>query len=1021
MPESEIPLNHRLASYFHDCLAAQTDWASSVNVLDQKDVALLPLSADEQQSLGSTRHLSLDDDEAIELAKRAALQGDNASLTLGALFLVGRIRSKETQKYKPLCAPLLEVPLHSKPMGDAQGISVRAAETEFTVNYSLLAELLQGEEDDLQDRLADLSEFVPDFPVDEDEFDNFWQRFRMIAPEVPLVSDLPKPRKKQAARIKPPQRQTQAEQIRELEHKTDLIDFYIPQSAKDDDFRLLPATAILLGKKTGHAMSALSELRAMQSMPLEKTAFGCLFDPATSVPSEYQPHERPFPDEIHPLPLTPAQSAIIESARSSPLTVVTGPPGTGKSYTIAAIMLDAMLNGQTVLLASQMEKAVEVVTNSVEERAGPLAIARTGGRATQRALSSKIKKITGPKNNLGETVDSSVQDCGARHYELTQQLQQLEQGFQNAIEAEQQWSEMHRDCERSEPLLPFPVQDLDSKLVRKARKLFQRSIESRAANRGFLRKWWGKWNHHRVRKLLQIPGDPSNATENDVKSMMQFYCLRADFQDFEARLKHPFLADIIWEQTCDTERDRHRCALELLRLMRKRRMRTLVSNQHHRAALRDLGKLLRRRNRELKSELKKNIAAHLLTDAFPGWASTTRSLCEVLPATPALFDVVVIDEASQCDLALASVALMRGKRAVVVGDPNQLRHVCFLSRTREQAYCVRNELSSDEQRQFHYRRSLFDVAADAVEQRNFYMLDEHFRSHPHIISFSNRAFYDGELKIMTGRPSDGGQVAITVNQVSGVREPDSSVNPAEIDKVIELVGQQIEQNREGPAVSIGIVSPFRDHADQLQRRIIDNFSSEVISRHGLVVGTAHSLQGDEKDIILFTTSIDCDAHRSSLHFLETPNLFNVAITRARHQLFVVTSMEPTDLPSGLLRDFLMHAQTPWAGSRFGSDEPTDMEEEFSRHLQDDRMNVWMSLQTAGTEVPIVAGKGDKRLAIMCDQYSHVDTPSWKHLEMQQRLRRAGWEISRISHRSLTRDPAAATRHARNCLKGARLS
>ena len=1018
MPECALSLNHRLVSYFHDCLAAQTDWASSVNVLDQKDVALLPLTTVEQKSLGATRHLTLDDPDAVELGKRAALKIESASLSLGAMFLIGRIKSKETLKYKQFCAPLLEVPIQIK-QGDDDAITVRATEAEFTVNFSLLAELLQGEEDDLQDRLADLSEFVPDFPVDENEFHNFLQRFRMIAPEVPLSTELPTPRKKQSTRIDPSNQSQPASVPPSNDPKgqqTQFVDFYVPQTAKDDTFKLLPATAILLGKKTGHAMSALSELRAMQSMPLEKTAFGCLFDPPTAEPEESQPHDRLFPDEIHPLPLTPAQAAIIESARSSPLTVVTGPPGTGKSYTIAAIMLDAMLNGQTVLLASQMEKAVEVVTQSVEKRAGPLSIARSGGRKTQRNLAAKIRKITGPKNNLGNTVDTSVKKSAAHHYALSKQLQKLEEGFIKAIESEQKWSQMHEDCEQSEPLLPHPSQKLDKRIVRKASRLFKRSKRNQPTNKHFMLKWWGNWNLKRVRKLLKLSHEDDGASIDEIASMLQFYSLRAEFEEFENRLKQPFLADIIWDQTCETERQRHQCALDLLRQMRHRQMRALVSNQEHRAALRDLGKLLRRRNRELKSKLKRSLHATLLTDAFPSWASTTRSLCEVLPATPALFDVVVIDEASQCDLALASVALMRGKRAVVVGDPNQLRHVCFLSRTREQAYCVRNGLSTDEQSRFHYRRSLFDVAADAVEQRNFYLLDEHFRSHPHIISFSNRAFYDGELNIMTGRPSHEGETAITLHKVSGCREPDSSVNPAEIDEVIALVHQHIEQNQNHPPLSLGIVTPFRDHADQLKRRIIDSFSSEVIRKHGLVVGTAHSLQGDEKDVVIFTTSIDADAHRSSLQFLETPNLFNVAVTRARQKLIVVTSVEATDLPSGILREFLMHTTTPWTGSKFGTQQHSDVESKFAGQLRNKNLDVWMSLKTAGTEVPIVVANETTNLAIVCDLHRHAGTPNWRHLETQQRLRRAGWTVSRVPHRSLIRNPDTATQHAIDLLR-----
>ena len=180
----------------------------------------------------------------------------------------------------------------------------------------MLADIFQGEDDDLQDRLAELSERVPDFPIDENEIETFWEQFQMIAPELPLKHELPAARRNQSKRIgKKGDGSDTAETERDCE--TDLIDFYLPQAAKDDFFRILPATAVVLGKKTGHAMSALNELRMMQDMDLSKTAFGCLFDPNTAAPWTIDSHERTYPDDVQPLPLTPAQAAIVESARSA--------------------------------------------------------------------------------------------------------------------------------------------------------------------------------------------------------------------------------------------------------------------------------------------------------------------------------------------------------------------------------------------------------------------------------------------------------------------------------------------------------------------------------------------------------------------------------------------------------------------------------------------------------------------------------------------------------------------------------
>lgn len=1012
MPKQGPSLNHRLASYFHDCLAAQTDWAGSVNVFGQKDVSILPLSRSEQRELNGGRRACLADEEAIQFGKRAALIGSELSVSLGALFLIGRLPAQESGKFKQVCAPIIEVPvdLHLSDMG---GIEIVVNEFEFTVNHSLLAEILQGEDDDLQDRITDLAERVPDFPIDENEFETFWERFRMIAPELPLQQELPVARRNQSKRVACFSADDRT--LKSVPYRgTELIDFYLPQVAKDEFFRILPATAIVLGKKTGHAMSALNELRSMQNMELSQTAFGCLFEPDTARSWKAESHERRSPEEVRPLPLTPAQEAIVDSARSAPLTVVTGPPGTGKSYTIAAIMLDAMLNGQTVLLASQMDKAVEVVAKQVENQAGPLSVARSGGRKTQRELAAKIAKLTGPKNNLGYSSHTRIEEFEDSHFELTRKIQQLVDGFESSIEAEATWSKLHEDCVRSEPLLPYQTQAISSKQLRRATRIYDRFLRNTKPGANILKKVLGRWDRARVQKILKLSAQNVEVDDDDLQTMIDFYALREELLSVEQRLKHPFVVDLIWGQIVELKQQRHECALQLLRVMRERQLKKLIDDQENRTVLRNLSKLLRRRDRKLKSDLKRMVDGHLLTEAFPAWASTNRALCEVLPANPAMFDVVVIDEASQCDLALASVALMRGKRAVVVGDPNQLRHVCFLSRTREQAYCVKNDLNEEEQERYRFRRSLFDVAADAVKQEHFFMLDEHFRSHPQIINFSNRQFYDGDLKIMTGRPGYNDS-AIEVCQIQGRREADSSVNRAEVEAVVKHIVEIVESPTTGKPLSIGVVSPFREHADEIERCVLDTFSSDVILRHGMTVGTAHALQGDEKDVVIMTTSIDQEAHRGSLQFLETPNLFNVAITRARMRFVVVTSVGTSDLPHGLLKEFLIYVTKRSQDIYREPRKRLAFEQQLEEKLITEGLEVWRDYDATGTRVPLIAGREDSRLAVICDAHRSSPVEPWLQFEEQLRLARAGWEITRIPHRTFTHDPRLVCGHVREQL------
>ncbi len=198
-------------------------------------------------------------------------------------------------------------------------------------------------------------------------------------------------------------------------------------------------------------------------------------------------------------------------------------------------MLDAMLNGQTVLLASQMEKAVEVVATKVEQQAGPLSVARSGGRKTQRELAAKIAKLTGPKNNLGYATQGTVQECAEHHFSMTRQTQELNDSFEIAIRAEQQWSKLHKECTRSEPLLPFQSMQFPKKLTQKTAAIFERMQRYQAKSSGILKRWWSRLDRARVIRLLKISKGNSDVTDRDLELMIEIYKLRIELEEVEAR------------------------------------------------------------------------------------------------------------------------------------------------------------------------------------------------------------------------------------------------------------------------------------------------------------------------------------------------------------------------------------------------------------------------------------------------------------------------------------------------------
>ena len=123
------------------------------------------------------------------------------------------------------------------------------------------------------------------------------------------------------------------------------------------------------------------------------------------------------------------------------------------------------------------------------------------------------------------------------------------------------------------------------------------------------------------------------------------------------------------------------------------------------------------------------------------WAVTSLSARGKLTLEPACFDLVVIDEASQCDIASALPLLYRARRAVVIGDVKQLRHIAGIGEMQDQHLLAKHDLATDAAWSYSVR-SLFDRAASLASHTDTIALRDHHRSHADIIGFSNDEFYE---------------------------------------------------------------------------------------------------------------------------------------------------------------------------------------------------------------------------------------------------------------------------------------
>jgi very-short-patch-repair endonuclease len=282
--------------------------------------------------------------------------------------------------------------------------------------------------------------------------------------------------------------------------------------------------------------------------------------------------------------------------------------------------------------------------------------------------------------------------------------------------------------------------------------------------------------------------------------------------------------------------------------------------------------------------------AHLL----PCWAVTSLSARGKVPFEPGFFDLVVFDEASQCDIASALPLLYRAKRALIIGDPKQLAHISGMPRGQDQQLLQRFDLVDKFPHWAYSYNSLFDLAAGFASGEDIVNLRDHHRSHADIIEFSNHKFYEGRLRVATrynqlNRPPKEQAGVRWVDVPGRVSRPVSggAINDQEATGVIQTLRDLVLTK--AYRGSIGVVSPFRAQANLIREMALsDNEIASLLTSQEFLVDTVHKFQGDERDVMIFSPVVSLGITPGAISFLKNNgNLFNVAITRARAQLIVV--------------------------------------------------------------------------------------------------------------------------------------
>lgn len=296
--------------------------------------------------------------------------------------------------------------------------------------------------------------------------------------------------------------------------------------------------------------------------------------------------------------------------------------------------------------------------------------------------------------------------------------------------------------------------------------------------------------------------------------------------------------------------------------------------------------------------------------SVPVWITTAQA-AETIPLEPSLFDLVVIDEASQCTLTNILPLIYRAKRLAVIGDSEQLPAIPTIKEPEQNAMASKHGLEEHMSLFGHHDNDVYKTSAASLPRlrADVRHLQEHFRSHPQIIGFSNRHIYLQSLELKKD-PQWGNRLPIGSGVhselVHGIATPGSGgrswKNEAEANRVIELV----RDLREGETqhLSIGIVTPFKPQKELIQKGLEHkNLGSEILT------DTAYGFQGDERDVIIFSPVVSKGITGSASRWVEYPhNLINVAITRAREALYVIGDLDYCMRQKGILRKLALYCK-----------------------------------------------------------------------------------------------------------------
>lgn len=542
---------------------------------------------------------------------------------------------------------------------------------------------------------------------------------------------------------------------------------------------------------------------------------------------------------IFPFGANKSQFQAVRNAMSSQISIIEGPPGTGKTQTILNIIANIVKNGQTVAVVSNNNAATDNVYEKLQKYHLDYLCARLGKRENKEEF---INNQTGQYPKFGDKLEDE--------YSTQNEILELNQSITKIF-------------------------DIQNNIA----KLREELNEIKLQHQYFNKHHDNSINMPKIRNIKKITS----------KIIMKLKVEYEELQEINLwfRIKSQFLYGIGKKDFYKRERkDIINCYNRLFFIVKEMELENTIKNNSKQLEQLGNNKLniliddsIKLLNEYLRKRYSQNVERKIydikdlynnsqqFNEDYPIVFSTTHSIKKCLNKNY-IFDYIIMDESSQVDLITGVLALSVAKNAVIVGDLKQLPNVITTDNKNTIDEISKKYMipSNYDYLQHSFLSSVSNTVTDAPKK----LLQEHYRCHPKIIQFCNKKFYDGNLIVMTEDKGENNVLEAYISAKGNHARGHKNIRQIDIieKEIIPKLTEKITIK------DIGVISPYREQKKELEAR----FGTE------LKVDTIHKFQGREEEAIILTT-VDNEIGE----FVDDPKMLNVAVTRAKRFLRVVVS------------------------------------------------------------------------------------------------------------------------------------